>query len=285
MRRFSTWFALILIGSALLLNGASSVSGSSEKHQNQTAAHERSGKDKSQIATPSFTIVVQPAPVQIIQPSAAVEQKKPAQKWYQRPTVTDWGILGVTLLYALISLGLLNATKTQATLAKESAETAACALKETQTVNRIAQRGYLYIANATVKRPSEDQIEIEYPVKNAGVTPATLLGISECFKVEQTLRGITPLTLETARFSDKRTVIPPNSEIGIGCSWTSPLDDEEVRKLNAESSIFFHGIVMYEDIFGQTRYLGFGLRTVRKLEVGTALGLGFIAEEGFNWFK
>jgi hypothetical protein len=143
----------------------------------------------------------------------------------------------------------------------------------------------LYIANATVKKPTEDQIEIEYPVKNAGVTPATLLGISECFKVEQTLRGITPLTLKTARFSAKRTVVPPNSEIGIGCSWISPLDDEEMRKLNAESSIFFHGIVMYEDIFGQLCYLGFGLRTVRKLEVGTTLGLGFIAEEGFNRFK
>jgi len=41
---------------------------------------------------------------------------------------------------------------------------------------------------------------------------------------------------------------------------------------------------MYEDIFGKPRYLGFGLRTRRKLEIGAELGMGFITEEGFNWF-
>jgi hypothetical protein len=123
MKLSSTWYASILIASALLLS-AGNVSSGNEEHQNQAPAHERSSKDKSQVPTPSFTIIVQPAPVQIIQPSPAVEQKKPAQKWYQRPSITDWGILGVTLAYAFISLGLLNATRTQAGLAKQSADTA-----------------------------------------------------------------------------------------------------------------------------------------------------------------
>jgi hypothetical protein len=123
MKRSNTWYALILIASASLLSAASVGSGN-EKHQNQTSTHNRGGEHKADHATPSFTIVVQPAPVQIIQPSPAVEQKKPQQKWYERPTVTDWGILGVTLLYALISIGLLRATKRQAKLAT-------AALKET----------------------------------------------------------------------------------------------------------------------------------------------------------
>ena len=284
MARLNGFALSILIASALLLSAASSGR-SDEKHQNQTSPHRPHSHLQTNIPTPAFTIVVQPAPVQIIQESAPVEKKQPAQKWYQRPSITDWGVLFVTLAYVIISIGLLNATKTQATLAKQSAEIATCTLEETQKVNRIAQRGYLYVANVVIKRPREDYIEIAYPIYNAGTTPTRLLGISESFSVSQTLSPIRPITLTEARFRERRTVIPPNSEIGIGGDWNSPLADEEVHTLNAEGNVFFHGIVMYEDIFGQPRYLGFGFRTRRKLETGSELGMGFIAEEGFNWFN
>jgi hypothetical protein len=119
MKRSNTWFALILILSALLPSAASVGSGN-EKHQNQSSPHHPNSERKAKQATPAFTIIVQPAPVTVVQPSAAVEKKSPAQKWYQRPTITDWGIFAVTLLYTAVSFGLLWATKRQSTLADEA---------------------------------------------------------------------------------------------------------------------------------------------------------------------
>jgi hypothetical protein len=160
-----------------------------------------------------------------------------------------------------------------------------CTLTETQKINRIAQRGYLYVANVTVKRPTEGQIEIKYPIYNAGVTPATLQGINDSFEVAHSLRHIQPAKQEAARFREKRTVIPPNSEIGVGGEYNQSLADEEISILNAGGSIFFYGILQYRDIFGDFRYLGFGFRTRAKLEVGSCeSGMGFIPEVGFNWF-
>jgi len=102
---------LILIASALLPSGAS---GENKKHQNQTHPHSYHANAQPKPTSTPFTIIVQPAPVTIIQPSPAVEQNKPKQKWYERPTVTDWGVLFVTLLYVGVSIGLLKATQRQA---------------------------------------------------------------------------------------------------------------------------------------------------------------------------
>jgi hypothetical protein len=110
---------LILIASALLLSAAGSAR-SDEKHQNQPSTNERRRHSESSQPTPTFTIIVQPAPVKIIQQAAPEEQQQPAKKWYQRPSATDWGILAVTFAYALISLGLLNATRRQAKISSKT---------------------------------------------------------------------------------------------------------------------------------------------------------------------
>jgi hypothetical protein len=99
-------------------------------------------------------------------------------------------------------------------------------------------------------------------MKNAGVTPATLRAIHESFQVAHTLRHIQPAKRDEARFKDITTVIPPNSLIGVGGSFCQQLNDEEVQTLNAGGSVFFHGILMYQDIFDKWRYLGFGFRTI-----------------------
>jgi hypothetical protein len=169
MRHLKPLSASILIVSALLLSGGSDVSGSDEKHQNQTTTHEHGGNNKPQVATPSFTIVVQPAPVQIIQPSTPVEKNKPKQKWYERPTITDWGILGVTLLYVLISLGLLNETRKQAALAKTSADLARgtlLAMARPKLVVRYVRK--------IVCHPDKP-IEVTYTVVNIGGWPAYVI--------------------------------------------------------------------------------------------------------------
>lgn len=119
MKRLSTWFALILILSVSLLSAAGS--GSDEKHQNQPNSDQSRRRNEPHQPAPAVTIIVQPAPVTVVQPSAPIEKNQPAEKWYQRPTITDWGILGVTVLYTLVSLGLLYATNRQANLAERSA--------------------------------------------------------------------------------------------------------------------------------------------------------------------
>jgi len=118
MKHLKLLSASILMVSALLLNG---VSGGNEKHQNQTNTH-NFGAIRQSNPTPSpLTVIVQPAPVKIIQTSSAVEREnKSTQKWYERPSVTDWGILCVTLLYTLISIGLLNATRKQSRATREA---------------------------------------------------------------------------------------------------------------------------------------------------------------------
>lgn len=121
MKRSNIWFAVILILSVSVL-GAPGSRGD-EKHQHQANEHPHASRSQSKQATLAFTIIVQPAPVTIVQPSAPIEQEQPAKKWYERPTITDWGILVVTVLYVLIALGLFRATRRQAELTKEALTT------------------------------------------------------------------------------------------------------------------------------------------------------------------
>jgi len=161
---------LLLISSFFLLVGASH-GGSDKKHQNQPTAHHRSGASKPNPTERPFTVIVEPAPVQVVQQTAPVEKKQAAQKWYQRPSATDWGILGVTLAYTLISLGLLDATRRQAKLAKIAAEAAgtnAQAAKEQAEIAQqtlvLTQRPKLMVRNVVITAPRPPGIQGEIPL-------------------------------------------------------------------------------------------------------------------------
>jgi len=111
--------ALTLIASVLLLSAAAGAR-SDEKHQNQTSTNERRRNNEAAQPKPAFTIIVQPAPVKIIQQTSPEEKQQPAKKWYQRPSATDWGIFAVTFAYVLISIGLLDATRRQAKISNKT---------------------------------------------------------------------------------------------------------------------------------------------------------------------
>jgi len=119
-------FLLILIALALLLSA--SAGQGDEKHQNQPSAHRHETDSQPRKATPAFTIIVQPAPVQIIQSRSSDEKENAEQEWYQRPTVTDWGILIITLVYTGISIGLFVIAKRSADAAMAAAQAAVLAL-------------------------------------------------------------------------------------------------------------------------------------------------------------
>ncbi len=260
---------LILIASASLLSAVSVGSGN-EKHQNQTSTQNKRTDREPRIPAPSFTIVVQPAPVQIIQPSPAVEQKKPQQKWYQRPTITDWGIFVVTILYTSISLGLLNATRQQAKLAtqalretsiaaeaaKQSANAATAAAEAAIESNRqnreLAEhelRAYVHVNSAQVldvSTPTDRKISVT--IKNFGRTPAYNVkfwlgvGVRE-FPLASVLSDApADLALSTDILGPGRTstsiVAVPNLN-----AW------EESQLQIAGAAIYGHGRITYHDIF------------------------------------
>src|SRR5260370_23310526 len=145
--------ALILIVSVLLLSGA--VSRSDEKHKHQASHHQNPAKNQAVHSPQSPTIIVEPAPVKIFQAAPATETQPAKQKWYQRPSITDWGGLVVTGVYALISLGLLKATWRQARFAQDTlsetrktataTEVAANAARDAVQVSKSAVRPYLWV--------------------------------------------------------------------------------------------------------------------------------------------
>src|SRR5258708_35127592 len=73
MKRSKPLSASILIALALLLSGTSS--GSDEKHQPQATHHRSAAKNQSAYSTQPPTIIVEPAPVKIIQPAPAAEKQ------------------------------------------------------------------------------------------------------------------------------------------------------------------------------------------------------------------
>ena len=267
MKRLSTWFALILIASASLLSAANS-GGGNEKHQNQASTYHRSSERKPDKAAPSFTIVVQPAPVQVIQQATTEEKKHPAEKWYERPTVTDWGVLIVTFAYVVISIGLLAATKRQAHLANE-------ALIETRKASEFAERSLRLTqrAEVTLGRPDGKLAEIVEPrvgetlkirvfLTNSGQTAA------RDFRAKQVVGGIghgstsidlrpEPVRKQIAAQGYVGYVGMSTSTIASGAVVThiarsaDPLTGEDVEKIRRrELRVTVIGKYEYDDGFG-----------------------------------
>jgi hypothetical protein len=114
-----------------------------EKHLNEAETQNRGSKSYANPVRTPFMIIVQPAPVKVIQQSTSHGNKQNQQKWYQRPSITDWGIPGVSFFYAIISLGLLNATRKQAKLAVIGAEAAKANAEAAKQQANIANKALL----------------------------------------------------------------------------------------------------------------------------------------------
>lgn len=153
MKQSKPLSASILIALALFLSVA--ASGSGDKSQHQATHHQSAAKDQSAYRPQPPTIIIEPAPVRIIQPAPAAEKQTIMQKWYQRPSITDWGVLVVTAVYALIALGLLKATLRQARFAQDTlaeirktaiaSEVAANATRDSVQVSKSAVRPYIWV--------------------------------------------------------------------------------------------------------------------------------------------
>jgi hypothetical protein len=230
-------YAPILVATALLLSAAS---GSDKKHQNQSDAHYYNASRKSDPAPSPITIIVQPAPVQIIQPRAPIEKPQATQKWYQRPTVTDWGVLGITLLYTAIALGLLNATRTSLAETRKTADAAirsAKAAESSADAARLAlhsDRPYLLVTGITQHQFKHPLYDAEEPISsvrlsfcNVGQSPANMIALyATSWKYDCLLSGEEPRWANLNSGGDREIKAPivgvgeTTEPISISINWT-----------------------------------------------------------------
>jgi hypothetical protein len=186
-----------------------------------------------------------------------------------------------TLLVALFTGGLWWTSWKQWKAIEKQGQTA-------QQAMVVGQRAYLYMANVVLKRPTEDRIEITFPIYNAGMTLAEYVGIRETFAVAKTVRLIEPLQPRDETVRKRPMVVPPTKDqiaTGYVEFWGTPLSDEEIQMLNEDGTVFFHGFLVYKDIFNLPHYVGFGFRTSGRVDIGSIHTMGFITEPGFNWFN
>jgi hypothetical protein len=261
---------LLFCASALLLSA--SVGHGDEKHQDQTSAHN-----------------VQPAPVHVIQDARAVEQNKPKQKWYERPTIADWGVLLVTLAYVGASIGILRATKQQAKAAVNqvtrleetlaATKTAAQAAEKSADVAErslmISQAAHLSLGNVTISDVSV--ATITYEIRNSGrlsateCTPTIFVSckpnldfpLYKGWRTTDIIGGRTIAPDETWQGS-----FPPTTElVAIFDGDNIPLTPIQVTEVSKNSLTLYVEIgVNYRNGFGKVRHIarGFVFNTATK---------------------
>jgi len=268
--------ALILIVSVLLLSGAASRS--DEKHKHQASHHQNPAKNQAVHSPQSPTIIVEPAPVKIIQAAPATETQPAKQKWYQRPSITDWGVLVVTGVYALISLGLLKATWRQARFAQDTlsetrktataTEVAANAARDAVQVSKSAVRPYLWVrkiegGNDIAGPEFADVISYaNVSIQNLGKGPAFIIEVVGRLKF-----SAEPLPLPPS-FDDCTGVLvlqpvvtepePTNFFVRLAQGVTSQ-DAQRMGDPNNPTERFScYGIIRYQDAFKESYCTTFG---------------------------
>ena len=71
---------------------------------------------------------------------------------------------------------LNSSTAVAADAAKKSADVAQQTLREAEKATAVAQRAYLYVSGVRLMRLEQNNIEITYPIYNAGQTPGRFTG-------------------------------------------------------------------------------------------------------------
>jgi hypothetical protein len=175
----------ILIASVLLLSGArnaqSNVGNDKNKHQAGKDHQETEQKSDQAQQAPLVSIIIQPAPApQGAQATSTQEQPHAGQEWHERPTITDWGLLIVTAVYAGTAIGLFIVGIKSANAATRSADAAAQANQNTREALVIAERAYVVAypdpAQTPILTPNQKAV-VKLIVRDQGHTPALRLTI------------------------------------------------------------------------------------------------------------
>jgi hypothetical protein len=206
MKHSNTWFVLILIASALILNAASNANAlppnpSKRERATQPQAHSTSGKVKTAPQPcPAVTVVIQQIPpANQTQRITAVIQQDPYKHWWNAPNGPEWALFILTIPYVLITGGLFclnwkatNIANKGADAAKENARTAEIAFYTTT-------RPWVLVSDFQIG-PYDVGPTVTYKIYNTGPLPALLHGLqivghASALEPDQYDRSIDPLDL------------------------------------------------------------------------------------------
>jgi hypothetical protein len=264
--------ASTLIALALLLGAAASWS--DEKSWHQATHHQSTGKNQSAYSPQPPTIIVEPAPVKIIQPASA-EKQTTKQKWYQRPSITDWGVLVVTTVYASISLGLLQATRRQAQLAQDTlteirktaiaSEVAANATRDSVQVSKSTVRPYVWVRKVEGQNDVSGQLGLgpEFAhvidsanciIQNLGKGPAFITEVVAKLKFSSAPLPCPPVFNDCVKVTVLQPVVTESEPTNFFIRGQGADSQTAVRMGDPSGPERFscYGIIKYRDAFGES---------------------------------
>lgn len=172
MKHSSTWCALILIASALLLSDALNASDLQppKTKQNESLTNEQTGKTQSnQAGANASSSRVNPEASRVVGESATEEKKKDTEHLRPEASIAEWIMVGITSAYVIVAFFTLLAIKRQADIAEEA-------------ITEIERPWVMVIPFAYDVQPSvatpltPRSITFQWIVKNVGRSPAWLTG-------------------------------------------------------------------------------------------------------------
>lgn len=274
---------------------AQNDSPSTRNSQNQKAEDQRSQTEKPPVPT-GVSVSIAATPAEVTSSPKGDQPTNNAQGWndWFWQNLTGFLLVLVGIWAARIALSTLDqiAEQTKAgTIAANAAKTAAEAAEKNTTVSErtmiIDQRAYLYLSGIRLMLLDDSNIELTYPILNAGKTPAKYTGEFTRANIYPYQHYPDPINRGSVVTIKKGVVVAPalTDESAVKGKYYLVVTPEEIAAIERrEVWIIFHGFIRYEDIFGQVSDTGFGVAYTGQLSPKHTLYMDWIQRLGFNWF-
>ncbi|MFZ0676869.1 hypothetical protein [Candidatus Binatus sp.] len=257
MKRSSTWFALILIASALFLSAANNGTAESPSQPNQRSQTKTPAQEHDAVASQAPPVSNQPAAVPTASAGATYiyNQYKQSSPWGDLPT---WLEALATILLVIYAAWQTSFVDRSTKAAEDAAKAATLALN--------AERPYLLPVQAEDNLPALLQIAT-VTIKNFGKGPAIIseivahFGLDDpAFPIPADFSRCVPVTRIT------RKVISPDDSLTFDVETKEDL--REAIHMTVPSfmvidlRLTLRGIIRYQDVFKQPHTTTFGFQYI-----------------------
>lgn len=184
-------FICLFFLTVLVLLPRTALSGrGNDVHQERTDSSTRD--DPKGITGPSprpITVPIKRDSAQGVPVSAVAEKQPSKQKWYERPLITDWGILIITLVYTIAALGLLHVTNAALVETKKAASAAMESADMAKRGFYLTHRPWVLVSNFQIETErtggwgSDSRLVVTCRIYNVGDVPAIIRGIDSVLHV------------------------------------------------------------------------------------------------------
>jgi hypothetical protein len=209
-------------------------------------------KDSASANKPQIQIVLVEVAGDSRTAKAPTSDQRP-QRWWNRPTITDWILTGTTLVYALVNIFMWIAIKAQSTAMMD----ANCALILILWDNMVhidpdVPNGELHHC-------------FQWTFKNGGETPAFIQQVHSRFIVVDKLSDLplTPVYLKAKEMSYNSEPLMPDEkfkpEIYTPIESELPFEELDTALRNKKRFLYAYGFVTYLDVYGRPQETRFGI--------------------------